>query len=64
MFEHVWLLTDNEAKKLCKSLHEATLPDTYLAASKLLKDIFEQHDIKNLEDKVTPLLPKVTPAKK
>lgn len=52
ILQHAKVLTEQEAEKLVKELHAATLPDNYEAASRLLKDIFDRHEIKTIEHKV------------
>ena len=70
VLEHLKLLSEDEAKKLAKELHGTTLPDNYEAASRLLKDIYEKHEIKSATEKLKPAVtftstaPTVTVTKK
>lgn len=52
VLEHLELLTEDEARKLIKELHEATLPDSYDAASRFLKDVYKKLDVQKLAAKV------------
>ena len=51
ILEHAGVLTFEEAEKLVKELHTATLPDNYKSASKFVKDLFEKHDVKQIATK-------------
>lgn len=59
ILENAKVFTEDEAKKLTKDLQGITIPDSYTSASRLVKDLFEKHEIKNLEQKVVKLTKKV-----
>jgi hypothetical protein len=52
VLQHAKVFTEDEAEKLVKELHAATLPDNYKGAVKFIEDIFKKHDIQNIEQKL------------
>jgi hypothetical protein len=55
IFEHLKLLTEDEAKKLLEDLRESTLPGGYESASKLVEDIFSKHEVQDVVLKLKSL---------
>lgn len=47
------VLTEDEAKKLAKELHSATLPDNYQACALLLDNLFKELGIKSFTTKIS-----------
>lgn len=49
--EHLEVITESEAKKLAKELVSSTLPDSYEAASLMVKKVINDLEIKKLSHK-------------
>jgi hypothetical protein len=52
ILEHVGVVTETEARNLIKDLQYVTIPDNYEGASKVVKDLFEKHGVKDVATKV------------
>lgn len=51
--EHLEVITESEAKKLAKELVSSTLPDSYEAASLMVKKVISDLEIKKLSQRFT-----------
>lgn len=56
ILEKIELISHEEAVKLVKELHTATIPDTYEGALKIVDELFKKHEIGALASRVKPML--------
>lgn len=52
LLEHQGLLTEDEARKLCRSIQEGTIPDNYEGCSRFVKTLYGDHGIGHFSSKL------------